>query len=103
MEERRSEERRNEERQNSVQKVYLNNRHSAVLSGVLDVLSFDSGEIYLDTTQGILLIQGDELHVNRLSLDKGEVDIDGVIDRLSYSDREEPMQQARGILGRLLG
>lgn len=97
------EERRVEDRQNNVQKVYLNNRHSAVLSGVLDVLSFDANEIYLDTTQGILLIQGEELHVNRLSLDKGEVDIDGTIDRLSYSDKEELGQQARGVLGRLFG
>jgi len=47
---------------------------TAVMSGVRDVLSFDAKEVYLETEQGILLIRGDELHVNRLSLEKGEVD-----------------------------
>ena len=60
-----------------VHKVYINARKTAVLSGVRDVLSFDAREVYLETEQGILLIKGDELHVNRLSLEKGEVDVDG--------------------------
>lgn len=41
-------------------------------------------EVYLETEQGVLLIQGDELHVNRLSLEKGEIDIDGRIDSFAY-------------------
>ena len=53
-----------------VHKVYLNARKSAVMSGVKDVLSFDAKEGYLETNQGVLLIKGDELHVNRLSLEK---------------------------------
>jgi len=61
-----------------VHKVYLNGRRTAVMSGVRDVLSFDAREVYLETEQGILLIKGDELHVNRLSLEKGEVDVDGI-------------------------
>lgn len=65
-----------------VHKVYLNARKSAVMSGVKDVLSFDAKEVYLETEQGVLLIKGDELHVNRLSLEKGEVDVDGRIDSL---------------------
>ena len=76
-----------EERENrGVHKVYLNGRKTAVMSGVRDVLSFDAREVYLETEQGILLIKGDELHVNRLSLEKGEVDVDGRIDGFPYSD-----------------
>ena len=67
-------------------RVLMNNRQTGNFSGVLDVLSFDVSEILLETEQGMLLIKGTDLHVNRLSLEKGEVDIAGRIDALSYSD-----------------
>jgi sporulation protein YabP len=67
-------------------KVSLNARNQAMITGVKDVLSFDAGEVLLDTEQGILMIRGNELHVNRLTLEKGEVDVDGRIDSLTYSD-----------------
>ena len=31
------------------------------------------------------MIKGEELHVSRLTLEKGEVDIDGKIDSLTYT------------------
>lgn len=82
-----------------VHKVYLNARKSAVMSGVKDVLSFDAKEVYLETNQGVLLIKGDELHVNRLSLEKGEVDVDGRIDSFAYSDVEDNTKKQRRSLG----
>ena len=68
----------------------MTNRKSCVISGVLDVLSFDIHEILLETEQGMLLIKGNDLHVNRLMLDKGEVDVDGRIDSVNYSDGAGP-------------
>ena len=68
-------------------KVTMTNRRTCTVNGVNDVLSFDLREILLETEQGMLMIRGNELHVNRLTLDKGEVDIDGRIDSLVYSDR----------------
>jgi sporulation protein YabP len=67
-------------------KVMLGNRRTCTISGVNDVLSFDIREILLETEQGMLMIKGEDLHVNRLTLDKGEVDVDGKIDSLTYSD-----------------
>jgi len=67
-------------------KVTMTNRKSCVINGVNDVLSFDIHEILLETEQGMLMIKGDDLHVNRLTLDKGEVDVDGKIDSFTYSD-----------------
>ena len=67
-------------------KLNINARKTAAITGVNDVLSFDAGEVLLQTEEGILMIRGNELHVNRLSLEKGEVDIDGKIDSLTYSD-----------------
>lgn len=64
----------------------LTNRNICNLSGVVDVLSFDLNEILLETDQGMLMIKGNDLHVNRLSLDKGEVDVEGRVDSLTYSE-----------------
>ncbi len=67
-------------------KVTMTNRRSCTINGVNDVLSFDIHEVLLETEQGMLMIKGEDLHVNRLTLDKGEVDIDGKIDSFTYSD-----------------
>lgn len=67
-------------------KITMSNRRICTINGVLDVLSFDIHEILLETEQGMLMIKGNELHVNRLTLEKGEVDVDGKIDSLTYSD-----------------
>ena len=82
-------------------KVNLSGRKSAIITGVNDVLSFDAGEVLLDTEQGILMIRGDELHVNRLSLEKGEVDVDGRIDSLTYSDGGSYAKSGESLFGRL--
>ena len=67
-------------------KLVLNNRKTSVMTGILDVLAFDLNEILLETEQGMLVIKGKDLHVNRLSLEKGEVDVTGHIDSCTYSD-----------------
>ena len=67
-------------------KLVLNNRKTCVMTGILDVLAFDLNEILLETEQGVLVIKGKDLHVNRLSLEKGEVDVTGHIDSCTYSD-----------------
>ncbi len=67
-------------------KITMTNRRSCTTNGVNNVLSFDIHEILLETEQGMLMIKGDDLHVNRLTLDKGEVDIDGKLDSFTYSD-----------------
>lgn len=67
-------------------KLILNNRKTGMVTGVLDVLSFDLNEILLETEQGILLVKGNDLRVNRLSVDKGEMELSGNIDSISYSN-----------------
>lgn len=93
-----------DERNNNVaksHKVLLANRKSGAFSGVVDVLSFDVAEILLETELGMLLIKGHDLHVNRLSLEKGEIDIEGRIDSLTYSDVKSAGKQAESFFGRL--
>lgn len=69
-----------------VHKLMMSNRRTCTINGVADVLSFDLNEILLETDQGMLMIKGSDLHVNRLTLEKGEVDIEGKIDSLTYSE-----------------
>lgn len=82
-------------------KVNMNGRRVAAISGVNDVLSFDAGEILLETVEGILMIRGSELHVSRLIIEKGEVDVDGKIDSLTYSDNNSLSKSGESLLGRL--
>lgn len=92
-----------EEKQQALKghKISINARKTAAISGVNDVLSFDAGEVLLQTEQGVLMIRGNELHVNRLSLEKGEVDIDGRINSLTYSDGGNIGKSGESLLGRL--
>ena len=78
-------------------KISLSNRSLGVITGVKDVVSFDLNEIILDTDQGLLK----NLHVKKLLVEKGEVEITGKIDSFLYSNIEEPGKK-EGLLGRLL-
>ncbi|MDE6945359.1 MAG: sporulation protein YabP [Lachnospiraceae bacterium] len=82
-------------------KLLLTNRRTCNISGVNDVLSFDVNEILLETEQGMLMIKGNELHVSRLSLDKGEVDVDGRIDSFTYSENAGYGAKGESLLARL--
>lgn len=88
-------------KQMKMHKVTLTNRRTCTVSGVNDVLSFDVNEVLLETDQGMLMIKGTELHVNRLSLDKGEVDVEGTIDSLTYSNVITSKEKAEGFFARL--
>lgn len=86
---------------NKMHKLILNNRKQCNLSGVMDVLSFDTGEVLLETEQGMLTIKGQDLHVSRLTLEKGEVDIEGRVDSFSYSDNTSFHAKGESIISRL--
>ena len=84
---------RMEKNQSKAHKILLTNRKTVAFTGVLDVLSFDVAEILLETEQG--------MHVNRLTLEKGEVDVEGRIDSLAYSDAGGGKKAAESLLGRI--
>jgi len=91
-----------EEKQNiKYHKLVLNNRKTSVMTGVLDVLAFDLNEILLETEQGMLMIKGKDLHVNRLSLEKGEVDVTGQIDSCTYSDVHAAKKKEESLFTRI--
>lgn len=65
-------------------RLVLENRRGGTVTGVGDVNSFDEKEILLFTEAGKLVIKGEQLHVRRLDLEKGEVDLEGKIDSMTY-------------------
>lgn len=87
--------------QNQSHRLQLLDRECMTVTGVRDVVSFDESEILLETALGMLTIRGSDLHVNRLTLEKGEVDVVGKIDSLNYADVGAYKRQGESLLGRL--
>lgn len=83
-------------------KLTLTGRKICTITGVNDVLSFDNNEILLETEQGMLMLKGAELHVGRLSLEKGEIDVEGRVDSLTYSEQSNAVAKGESFLARLL-
>ena len=81
----------------------LENRNAASLTGVREVVSFDENQVVMDTDMGLLTIKGKDLHVSRLTVEKGEMEVEGQIDSLTYSSNEAYRKAGQSILARLFG
>lgn len=73
---------------NIIQNLILENRSKLSISGVLDVLSFDDQIVIVETELGMLTIKGENLRINKLSIDTSEVIIEGELNSLSYSSKD---------------
>ena len=76
----------------------LDGREKLTLSGVDHVERFDENEIVLHTSLGQLTVTGENLHIDRLSLDGGEMAVSGTVASLIY---EETDSRDRGFFSRL--
>ena len=80
--------------------LILENRKRLTLSGVLEVISFDEEKILLNSKLGALTIKGNELKMNKLDVQNGDVMINGEIYYVVYSAKEVKKQK-ESILGKL--
>ena len=78
--------------------LHLEGRERLSVLGVEDVSGFDENTVLLRTVAGELSIRGQELHIERIDLDAGQLELRGHIQELSY---DEPAQG--GFLSRLFG
>ncbi len=85
---------------NVIQNIVLENREKLNISGVLDVLSFDDQIVILETELGLLTVKGENLRINKLSLDTSEVTVDGEVFQLAYSEKES-MEKSSGFLNKI--
>ena len=69
------------------QRITMDERSRLTVTGVEEVLSFDEERISMRTVLGELTVTGSGLHVGKLSLDTGELSVEGMVNDLSYSDQ----------------
>lgn len=81
-------------------RLELTGRERLTVSGVEDVERFDETGIVMSTAAGTLVVTGEDLHIDKLSLDGGELHVDGRIDSIAY---EEETAGRGGFLSRLFG
>ena len=67
--------------------LILEDRAKLSVSGVTDVENFDENTISMVTTEGVLVVRGSELNVEKLNLENGELLIRGQVDSLEHEDR----------------
>ena len=79
----------NEERKSGTKampnNIILENREKLSISGVSDVESFDEKAIVVYTDDDLITVKGNELHINKLSIDIGELVIEGYVDSIVYN------------------
>jgi len=78
--------------------IILEGRERLSISGVEDVESFDEESIVVHTSGGMLLVRGSDLHIEKLSLDGGDLAVEGLVHTLRY---EEETREKGGLLTRL--
>ena len=64
----------------------LQGREKLSLTGVEDVSGFDENLIALSTALGALTVRGEALHIDRIDLDAGQLEVRGKIQELSYDE-----------------
>ncbi len=80
-----------------IQNIILENRGKLSISGVLDVLSFDDQVVIVETELGLLTVKGENLRINKLSIDTSEVIVEGDISSITYSD-SKTLEKSKGSL-----
>lgn len=81
--------------------IILEDRQRLAISGVEHVESFNDNTIILATSKGGLSIKGASLNISKLNLDDGNVTIQGVINSITYTNKEISSGKGSGLLGKM--
>jgi len=79
--------------------LHLDKRENLVVTGMLEMISFDTETVTGETEMGIIVIKGANLHVGRINLESGELVVKGQIDSITYNNPSG--EKAKSLLGRL--
>lgn len=82
--------------------IFMEDRSKLKITAVVDVEEFDEQKIVLITEEQMLIIEGAGLHIQKLSIDEGELAIEGEIDSLVYSDKNIGARRSGGFFARML-
>lgn len=81
-------------------KVIIDSREKIIISAVEDVDSFNEIEVILLTNHGFITVTGEDLHINKLNLDDGQLVVEGKIQSVDYADHEEERTK-RGVFSKM--
>ena len=84
-----------------IQNLILENRGKLSISGVLDVLSFDDQVVIVETELGLLTVKGENIRINKLSIDTSEVVVEGEVSSLTYSDNKNIEKSKGSLIGKI--
>lgn len=68
--------------------IIIEQRKKLNLSGVTDVVEFEDETVVLKTVMGSLTVKGENLHIGSFSTTSGDIDIDGKVIALVYTDND---------------
>ena len=85
--------------ENNQHSFSVNMRKEMTVMGVKDVESFDERCAILQTTEGEMTVEGQNLHIGVLDTDRGVVTLNGQIDGVFYA--AEASEEKRGVFGRI--
>lgn len=80
--------------------INIIDREKTEITGVIEVVSFDEETAILETTAGVIVLKGQNIHMSSLNLNTGEVGVEGYITALSYSENQ--LEQKHWFLSKLL-
>ena len=83
-------------------RLNMEDRKRIDFTGITDVVSFDPVKVVLESDYGHITIKGEGLHVNRLSVEKGELDLDGRVDSVCYSEAGMKNEQASSMINEII-
>jgi len=84
-----------------IQNIILENRGKLNITGVIDMLSFDDQVVIVETELGLLTVKGEDIKINKLSIDTSEVIIEGTINSLNYSESNKDKDSSGGIFSKI--
>ncbi|MDN5346473.1 MAG: hypothetical protein PWP65_37 [Clostridia bacterium] len=79
--------------------IIVTGRKKLFIEGVTQVLNYDEKEIILETNSGLLILTGENFNIYNLSLEKGVLEVSGLLRALEYSEKSSG--KGKNILQRL--
>lgn len=79
-------------------RLSLTDRKKLTMTGVTEVISFEDTAVVLGTALGTLIVQGEQLQLKTLSLEGGQVEVDGSVSALVYREQRSESSWLRRLL-----
>ncbi|MBR3645904.1 MAG: sporulation protein YabP [Lachnospiraceae bacterium] len=82
-------------------RLTMYNRGGLVMTGITDVISFNTQEALLESVCGVIFIKGTDLKIGKICIESGDVTVDGKVDTIQYSEAVGYAKKGKKLLKRL--